>query len=167
MDPERREQILQQQLRIVPYTAYAGSVLGTAILALIFGGIFLFVFNVLLGGELRFGQTFSISCYALLPLGLKGVLTVVIMFLKDPADFDIQNPVASNSGAFLDPDTVPAWLVSVGTSLDVFNVWIVLLLATGFAAAARKITWSKSLTWVLLTWGIYLLGKGAWAWIFS
>ena len=89
------------------------------------------------------------------------------MLLKEPRDVNIQNPVASNLGAFLDPNSVPAWLVSVGNSVDLFSLASLLLLATGFSAAARKLPWSKALRWVVLTWVFWLVVKGGGAWVFS
>lgn len=98
---------------------------------------------------------------------MKTVVAGVILFLKAPADFDVTNPVASNIGAFLDPNTVPHWLVSVATSVDVFNLWMVLVLATGFSAAGRRLPWGRAFGWVLATWILWLVVKGGGAWIFS
>ena len=164
---DRREQIIEQQARLAPIFGYAGSVVFSSLLALVIAGALLFVFNVLLGAELPFRQLFTLASYSLLPLAVRGVVGLAVLFLKDPADFDLENPVASNLGAFLDPNTVPKWLVSLGTSLDAFNVWVVLLLATGVAAAARKLSWSKSITWVVASWGLFLAGKSLVVWIFS
>lgn len=55
----------------------------------------------------------------------------------------------------------------LGKSMDLFNLWNRLVLATGFSAAARKLDWSKALSWVLLSWGVWLGAKGLWAWIWS
>ncbi|MFQ5928027.1 MAG: hypothetical protein ACE5MH_11415, partial [Terriglobia bacterium] len=63
--------------------------------------------------------------------------------------------------------TTPAWLVSLGSSLDLFSVWSLLLLATGFSVAARKISWSKACTWVVVTWVVWLVVKTGWVWIWS
>lgn len=167
LSAEQREQAIRQQVKIVTYLAPVQSVLVWPVLALILGGVFLFVFNVLLGTDLRFRQCFALTCYSLLPFTVNTVVAIVLMFLKDPADFDIQNPVASNLGAFLDPNTVPAWLVSVGGSIDAFSIWVLLLLATAFSAGARKLTWGKALTWVVAAWVVWLVVKGAWAWIWS
>jgi hypothetical protein len=167
LSPEQQEQTLQQQMRFVPVVGYVQSVLSTVVFALILSGVFLFVFNVLGGSEIPFKKAFAVCSYGGLPLGVKAVVAGVIMFLKAPADFDITNPVASNLGAFLDPNSMPAWLVSVGTSVDIFSLWMLLLLATGFAAAGRRLRWGRAFGWVLATWIVWLVVKGVWSWIFS
>jgi hypothetical protein len=167
MPVEQREQILQQQLRFVPAISHIQGAVAWPLITLVTGGVFLFVFNILLGGQLTFRQVYAVVCYGNLPHGLGAVLALVVMFIKDPADFDLQNPVASNLGAFLDPTTTPKWLVSAAGSVDLFSAWVVLLLATGFAAAARKISWSKSFTWVVITWLLWVVVKSGASWIFS
>lgn len=164
---EQKEQIIQQQARYAPIFGTIGSALAYPVITLVVAAAFLFVFNVLLGAELTFKQFFSVACYGFLPGAVAGVLALAVMFIKDPAEFDLQNPVASNLGAFLDPSTAPKWLLGLASSLDLFIVWMLLLLATGFSAAARKISWSKALTWVVATWVLWLVVKTGWTWIWS
>ena len=167
MPVEQREEVLRQQLRFVPIFSHIQGALAWPLITLVVGGAFLFVFNILLWAQLTFRQIYAVVCYGNLPHALGGLLAGVVMFIKDPADFDLQNPVASNLGAFLDPSTTSKWLVSAASSFDLFSLWVLLLLATGFAAAARKISWSKSFTWVVVTWGLWVVVKSGAAWIFS
>ena len=167
LSAEQKEQIIEQQVRLAPIFGYVFSVLGWPIIVLVVAGIFLFVFNVLLGTQLVYRQVLGVTSYSMLPQAVGGLLALLLLFIKEPADFDLQNPLASNLGAFLDPNAVPAWLVSLGSSLDVFVFWSLLLLATGLAAAARKLSWSKALTWVVAPWAVWLVVKVGWAWIWS
>ena len=164
---EQREQALQRQLGFVPIVAPIQGAVAWPLITLVTGGAFLFIFNILLGAQLTFRLVYAVVCYGNLPNALGGLLAVVVMFIKDPADFDLQNPVASNLGAFLDPNTTPKWLVGAGSSVDLFSAWVVLLLATGFTAAARKISWSKSFTWVVVAWALWVVVKSGVTWIFS
>lgn len=164
---ERQEEILQQQLAIVPYFAYVGAILGPIIQALVIAGVMLFVFNVMLGNQIRFLQSFSLTCYALLPNAVKAVVMLPVLFLKAPRDFDLQNPIASNLGVFLSPDTFPAWIISLGNSLDAFNLWSLALLAVGFSAAGRRLSWGRALGWILAAWSLYLIAKVGGVWIFG
>lgn len=163
---EQQEKMLRQQVTFVSYFAYFGAVLNPPIFALVVAGLMLFIFNVLLGNQIKFLTSFSISCYALLPVAVKTLVILPIMYLKDPKHFDLQNPVTSNIGVFLSPDTFPAWLISLGNSLDVFNFWTMALLAAGFAAAGRRLSWGKALGWILGAWSIYLVLKVGLVWIF-
>jgi hypothetical protein len=56
------------------------------------------------------------------------------LFLKELATVDLQNPVASNPGAVL-PDDTSKWLVALLSSVDIFAIWTMILLAIGFSAA--------------------------------
>lgn len=167
LTPEQREQAIEQQIRIAPYFGAASAVAGWPVVTLIVAGGFLFVFNVLGGAEIEFRRVYDVTCYSMLPLVLPGLLALALLFIKDPADFDLQNPVASNVGAFLDPGAVPAWLVSVANSVDLFVIWVLLVLATGFSAAGRRLSWAKAFRTVLATWVLWLVAKGGWSWIWS
>jgi hypothetical protein len=167
LSAEQKEEIIEQQVGLAPVLGYVFGALAWPVIILVVAAVYLFVFNVLLGSELGFKQVFAVSSYSMLPQAVAGVLALVLVFIKDPADYDVQNPVASNVGAFLDPSTVPAWLVSLGNSIDVFTLWSLLLLATGLSVAAHKISWSKGFGWVVATWMIWLLVKTGWVWIWS
>ena len=164
---DRREEVIQQQAKISAIIGSVFAVVGTALAGVILAGFYLFVFNVLAGADVRFGQSFGIVCYALLPRGLLALLAMVLMYIKEPADFDIQHPAATNLGVFLDPNTVPAWVQSVASSVDIFTIWVIILLAVGYSAAARKMTWGRAFGWVLGTWLFWLLLVGLGSWIFS
>src|SRR5437868_9843608 len=168
MPADQREQLLTQQVKWAPIFAYAASVVMTPVGAVIVAGVFLFVFRILLGAELKFRPVFAVVCYAMLPLVLSTLMALAVMFLKEPSEFDLQYPTLTNIGAFLDPLTTPKWLLSLGTSIDIFTLWILALLATGLAvAAARKISFASSLTAVAGTWAVYVLLKMGWAAMFG
>ncbi len=53
------------------------------------------------------------------------------------------------------------WLRSLANSLDLFTIWTIVLIATGFTAlcGARKMPFRRSLWGVLAPWLVYVLGK--------
>ncbi len=157
MPAEEREQLLQQDLPLLPLVAHVQGALAWPVATLVAAGAFVFVFSVLLGSPLTFRQVYALVCYGLLPQAVRVTLTLLVMFLKEPADFNIQNPLPSNLAAFLGPSTAPQGLINVGSSLDVFSLWAVLLLATAFSAASPKLAWWKAFAWVALTWGVWLV----------
>jgi hypothetical protein len=168
MPADQRENVIRQQATISMYVGYTASAIGTVLFALILAAVFLFVFNLLAGAsDVRFKPSFALMCYALLPFGVRGLLAMVMMYVQSPAEFDIQNPVTSNLAAVLDPNTTPAWAMAVLRSVDLFNIWVLLLIATGFSAQARKMTWSRAFGWVLAMWLLWLALVGVGTWIFS
>jgi hypothetical protein len=73
-----------------------------------------------------------------------------------------------NPGAFMDPKTSSKFLYSVATSLDLFSFWIMILIATGLkAASGKKLSFGGAFFAVALPWAVYVLGKSAFAGIFS
>lgn len=167
MSPEQQEQILDSQLRIVPYSSYGLGLFSWPVLALLTAAIWVFVFNVLAGQQLPFRTIFSVTCYGYLPFALFYPAAVVIMFLKEPADFYLDNPLASNLGALFDPANSAAWLVSLGRSLDLFTLWCLFLFATGLAAAGRRLRRGRALGWVFGAWTGFLLVKTGLSWALS
>jgi hypothetical protein len=167
MPADQREQLVAKQIQFGPVISYVGSVVGIPIAALIVGGVFLLVFKTFLGAALSFRQAFAISSYAMIPLLFSTAMTLITLLLKDPSEFDLQYPTLTNIGAFLDSVNTPKWLLSLATSIDAFTLWILALLATGFSAAARKISWSTAMAYVVGTWSIYVLLKMGWAAMFG
>jgi hypothetical protein len=79
---------------------------------------------------------------------------------------DLDNPIATNVGAFL-PDTTPKALMSVGKSIDIFSLWTMFLISLGFSAANPKKLQGKAFGIVLSVWAVYVACKAGLAWIFS
>jgi hypothetical protein len=86
------------------------------------------------------------------------VLSMVVLFLKDPQDFNLQNPLMFNVGSYLSLES-PAALRAVGGSLDLFSLWIMVLLAIGVSTAARKIGFGKALGTIVFPWALWVCLK--------
>jgi hypothetical protein len=162
LTPEQRQNAFNLQLRFVPVFSYVGGVLGVPLTFLVGGGIIFGIVKALLGVPMRFAQVFAVIAYAWLPRVIFAGLSIIVMFLKNPEDFDIQNSFASNPGAFMDPQNSSRFLYTLATQLDVFNVWVILLIATGLkAAAGKRISFGGALFAVLLPWGVFVLIRAA------
>ena len=83
---------------------------------------------------------------------------MLVMYLKAPEDFNIQNPLAFNAGALVASDS-PQWLKGLGGSFDLFSFWIMGLMAIGVGAASRKMTFGKAFATILFPWALYVLMK--------
>ncbi|HZT33592.1 MAG TPA: YIP1 family protein [Bryobacteraceae bacterium] len=164
---EQRARAIEQASRFASYAAYGGAIVGTPAFAALEAAVLLLLFNVALGAQLKFQTVFGVVTYSWIPAAISSSLAILVMFLKNPDDFNLQNPLAFNLGAFLDPQSTAKWVLSLCTSLDLFSLWIVLLLAVGLASAARRITFGKSLAAVASLWVVMILLKSAWAGIFG
>lgn len=157
MSPEQRDRMVGITTTITTYSVYGAAVAGTAISTLLLAAIMLGSLNLLGGAGLKFKEVFSVTCYSFLPTAISTVLTLVVMFLKSPEDFDLQRPLPANLGAFLSTQTTPKWLQGLASSFDLFTFWIMLLMALGFSVFSKRLSFGKSLTLVLIPWALYVL----------
>jgi hypothetical protein len=171
MSDQQREAIsraMDMQVKMVSIFGYAGGILGVPVSYLIVGGILLGIVRGIMSAPVKFKQAFAIMCYASLPSLIFTVLAIVVMLLKNPDDFDLQNPLVFNPGAFMDPQSPLKFLHSVASSLDLFTIWTILLVATGLkAAGGRKLSFGGALTAVALPWAILVLGRASLTGLFS
>ncbi len=136
MTPEQRATMVGQVAAAIKYTAYATPVIALLVL-LIVSAVLLGTINFIFGGQARFGQMFAVVNYAYLPNVLKYLFAAVMLYVApDPDRFNIQNPVGTNPGFFLEPDT-SKWISSLLSSIDLFSIWIVVLLVIGCAIVGR------------------------------
>src|SRR5262249_23005294 len=153
--------------KFAPIFGYVGSLVGIPVVALAIAGVLLLVCKMM-GASLPFKQMFAISSYATLPGLISTILAIIVMYLKNPDDFNLQNPLFFNVGALLEPPPNSGkFIYSVASSLDLFSFWSMLLLATGISVAARRFPFSKAIVAVVTPWVIWVLVKSAWAGAFG
>jgi hypothetical protein len=168
LPPEQKEQIIATQTRLAPVFGYAGTLIAIPLSFLLVAAVFTGLVAGVMSAPVRFKQVFSVVAFAGLPNVLSMLLATVVMFLKNPADFDLQNPLMFNVGAWMDPEHSSKFLYSMATSIDLFSFWIMLLMATGLrAAAGRKLSFGGALFVVILPWAVYVLAKSGLAAAFA
>jgi hypothetical protein len=162
MDAATRETAIQQQIKFGPIFGYIFSVIGIPISVLIIGGVLLGV-GKMGGASLTFKQMRAIVSYGMLPSLISSILAIIVMFLKNPEDFNLQNPLAFNLGAFLEPPpNTGKFLYAFAKSFDLFTIWMILLMAVGISVAAKKVSLSKAIILVAVPWLLWtLISSGA------
>jgi hypothetical protein len=166
LTPQQRRQAIEVGERITPFIAYIAPFIAALVTVLV-AGVMIFFTNSLMGAEISFPSMLGVVGYSGLPPGLVTVaLTVLVMFLKSPDDFDLNNPLAFNVAAFL-PDGSARWLIALCSSLDLFSFWRMGLLAIGITAAAPRIRIGRALLAVVFPWALYVAVKTAVAGVFG
>jgi hypothetical protein len=164
---DQRDGVIQKQAKFWSVFGYVLPVAGTFIGAVVVGAVLLGAFSVVGGTKVGFVRSLSIVSWAWMPLAIHGLLSLLIIFLKDPATVDIQNLVASNPGVLL-PDDAAKWLVTLLTSLDVFAFWVMALMGIGYSATnPKKISFGNAFSTVVGVWLIWVLVKVGAAAVFS
>jgi hypothetical protein len=161
MPAEQRQNLLNTQLRIVPVFAYVSVAIFLPLYYVIGAAIIMAIVRSLLGAPISFKQMFAIMAYASLPRAILSILSIVVMYItKNPENFDLNNPFFSNPGAFMDPQTSSAFVRSLASSLDVFAIWVILLIATGLkVAGGKRLTFGGALFAAVLPYVIVVLGR--------
>jgi hypothetical protein len=122
---------------------------------LVIAGILMLMANFVFGGTATFKQLFSVAAHAQSIGIILGILIVIILFLKDPADVDLQNPIASNLGMLI-PIETSKFLHRMGTSLDIFSFWQIYLLGSG-AAICGRLSKAKGIMAIAIPWFVYVM----------
>jgi len=158
MAPDQREQQMEISTKITRVIAY-GFPAFKLVLVAIMAAVLLATFKFGLGAELKFSQAFAISMYAWLPEVIKGLLTILTVSISGGEAFTFQNPLASNLGVFFDPNS-SHFLYSVAASIDVFNIWILVLTGIGYHCVTR-LKRGTCMAVVFGWWAVVTLGGGA------
>ncbi len=157
LPPDQREAAIDRGMKIGAIIAYCIPIL-IPVVFLIISLVLWGITAGILSAPVRFGQVFAVVCYAQLPGVLKAILTGAVAYMKSPADFNVQNPLLFNPGAFMDPQTSSKFLYAIASWFDLFTIWIILLIAVGLkAAAGKKLSFGGALFAVVLPWALIAL----------
>lgn len=154
MTSQQREQLIITYAGVYKYVGY-GSALIALLYVFIVAVLLMFLFDTIMSAGIGLKRMMGIVAYGFLPLAIQTILSMVVLFLKDPDEFNLQNPLMFNVGAFLSPDT-PAALRALGSSIDLFSLWIIILLAIGVSSAARKMSFGKAFATIALPWALFV-----------
>jgi hypothetical protein len=119
-----------------------------ALFALVLWGCFAFV----LGGATNYAEMFAVSIFASLPAALATLIAIATVFASDPQTYNLNVPSPTALAYYLDR-SAPAWLLSLGKSLDIFSLWSLALSGFGGAIVAKV----KPLRGVAIVFGVWLL----------
>lgn len=130
----------------------------TLIFALLASAILMASFNFGLGASASFKEYLAVWFYAGLPFLIKYLLAAIAIFAGASAEqFDMNNPVGTNIGWYL-PSDVPLWVRTVLASVDIFTIWVVILLIIGCATIAR-VKRSRAAIVVVGWWVLIIVGS--------
>jgi hypothetical protein len=156
---QQQQQQLALTLKYTPRVEYGVVAVALPVVIIIVAAVLLADFNLINGTQLKFKTSFSIVTYALVPGIIVSLLSILVLFLKDPATVDPQNIVVANASAFISPDAA-RWKVMLLSSFDVFSFWEMFLMAIGFGVAApRKLSTGKAFVSIFVLWLIWVALK--------
>jgi hypothetical protein len=149
--PEQRAQTMTGT-RVVMGIVLSSFVLTVPLYCAIFALLLWVGFNFILGGSGTFKGMFAVTMFAALPGILRSLLIIGLMFAGDRENFNINDPVGTNPGFYMGADS-SAFLKSALSSVDVFTLWTLALMAIGAAIVSRV----KVKTGVAMVFGVWLV----------
>jgi hypothetical protein len=136
LPPDQKANAMALQVKINRYISYGFWVLQFIFLAIV-AGVLCLSYNFGAGATVSYGKSLAIVVYASFPGILKALLGIVsVLAGKDPETFYFQNPAATNLGYFIDP-LQHRFLYSVGSAVDIFAIWTLVLSAIGFTCVCK------------------------------
>jgi hypothetical protein len=168
LTPEDKEKQIAAGVKIAPIATYVIILVFVPVGTLIWAAVLLAIVKGMMSAPLRLKQVFAILCYASLPGVIMTLLATAVMFMKPPDDFNLQNPLFFNPGAAMDPATTSKFVYSLASSIDLFRLWTLVLIAIGLkAAGGRQVSMGGAMTAVFLPWVIWILGSASLAGVFG
>lgn len=157
---DQLEQRVQMGAKISKYVYYCIPLIVPIMLAIVAGLLFV-MSNFIMGGTATYKQMFAVEVHAQMPGIIMGILAVIVLFLKDPGDIDVQNIVTANLGPFVTTEASP-FGHRIASAIDLFSFWQMFLLGVGISKAAR-ISFVKALMGVVIPWALFVLITGFFA----
>ncbi|HLI02887.1 MAG TPA: Yip1 family protein [Terracidiphilus sp.] len=160
--PEQRARSIDIAMGITEGMFIGAPLVGMISAAVVSLGL-LATINFLFGGRASYGQVFAMSYYAWLPMAVKSLLGIVVLYAGiAPESFNVKNFSPTNIGAFLDPLATNKAFYSLATSLDIVTIWTLVLMGMGLATVAgvkRRSGYIAVFGW----WGLFVLIGAGWA----
>jgi hypothetical protein len=128
---DQQARAMQMGANFTKYIFYATPVVAL-IVAVIAAAVLMATVNFGFGGRARFGQMLAVWFYATLPWAIQGILGIATTWFVDPDSFNLKNFVGTNIGYYL-PSDMPKTVIALGTAIDVFTIWALILLTIGCA----------------------------------
>jgi hypothetical protein len=113
------------------------------------GGIFFLLFGLIaallnwatinfgFGAKTTFGQNYALQMYTSLPLVLKSLLSMILVFAGvNTENFNMQNPIGTNLGFYFTDSA--AWVKTALTFFDLFGIWALVIATIGLSIISGK-----------------------------
>lgn len=100
-------------------------------------GLVLWVVGKFFEAKQTLGQAVMVASYSYVPRIIESVVTSVQGLLLDPSQFTGRWRISLGVGRFLDPDTTSPRLLGLLGRVDIFTIWVTVLLVIGLSVTGR------------------------------
>lgn len=120
-------------------------------IAMFLTGLAVWVIGKFFDAKESLGAAIMVASYAFVPRIVESVVNGVQLLLMDPASLDGRFRLSLGLGRFLDPNTASPMLLALLGRVDVFTIWVTVLLAIGLSVTG-KIPRSKAAIAAVIVW---------------
>ncbi len=100
-------------------------------------GLMLWLIGKFFDARQQLADAIMVASYAFMPRVLEAVLAGVQGLLIDPANLNGRFKLSLGVGRFLDPDTASPVMLALLGRIDVFTIWVTVLLVIGLSVTGR------------------------------
>ncbi len=116
--------------------ATAGAFVGTPIV-LLFLGIVIWIVGKFFDAKQTLNAALIVATFSYVPRVVEGIVNRVQGLIIDPSSLNSRYSLTLGVGRFLDPDTTSPILLGLAGRIDVFTIWITVLIAIGLAVTGK------------------------------
>lgn len=140
--------------RFGPYMSIVFIPASLAIIALFF-----YIGTAVMDGQSTYPKVFSLTCYAfgVVAVVLPVLLSVLVVFLKNPEDIDLMRGIAATNPGMLLPKDASKPLIALLTRFDIFTIWYLVLMVIGLERVSKNMSRAKSIGVVAVLWSIWIV----------
>lgn len=143
---------MERNMALVKGCSETFAILAPGVIALVSAAVFL-VFN-LLGGTINYRTSLAVTLHAAMPGVVRALLTLPVALSRATLTMEqVQGGLLRSNLSFLAPEGAGRPLVALLTSLDLFALWQIVLLAIGYRIAAR-VSRATAATTVVVLWAL-------------
>jgi len=100
-------------------------------------GLALWLVGKLFDARQTLGQAVMVAAYSFIPRVIEGIVTSVQGLLLDTTQITSHFRLSLGVGRFLDPETTSPMLLALLARVDVFTIWVTVLLAIGLSVTGK------------------------------
>src|SRR4051812_37333062 len=105
--------------------------------AIFFVGLMLWIVGKLVDAKQTLAASLMVASYAYVPKILASIAIGVIALVSSPETLNGMSRLTLGLGHFLDPDTTSPALIAFATRVDVFTIWVTVLLVIGLSVTGK------------------------------
>ncbi len=135
-NPQLTPEMMEKMRSVGTTTAKIGAFIFLPIVIFL-AGLFFWLVGKLFGAKAAFSQILMVTAYSYVPKIVEAVITSIQALLMDTSTLTGRYQLSLGVGRFLDPETASPVLLAFAGRIDVFTIWVTVLMAIGLSVVGK------------------------------